>query len=198
VDGFLNSLGAVPPASRTFSGLVNPAVGDLVGPGTPLYCEISCSNPLDPTKTITPPTRPGEIAGWGTKMEIVGDLPLFSGQHIWINHDDGVSLELNGSLVPTCPGPTPPGCFTASEAADFPGEEFIYGGPTGLIGFDLIYAEGFSGAAFLQLGLTFDGPPLVSEPEPSTLALLAVAIAGLGGFCNVRRRKLARLGSRLV
>lgn len=149
-----------------FSGLVNSHVGAIVDPNTDLVSQV------------------GGAGGWATIIEITGLLALQNGGHIKIEHDDGVSLKLNNVLT---------GCFAdaAYPGATLNGQPYqggghwvpgiqscTYNGPSGLVPFDLVYAEGFSGPAGLSLAV----------PEPASLALVSLGLAGLAVRIRSRRR----------
>ena len=147
-----------PPATGFgFSGLVNPNVGGVVDSTTALYNETAAGFPGDHS--------------WATEIEITGKLLLENGTHIKIAHDDGVSLALNGVVT---------GCFVDAGGEHFTAagetESCIYSGPSGLVDFDLVYTEGFGGPAVLEMAV----------PEPATLAILGLSLAGLG---FMRRRR---------
>jgi hypothetical protein len=171
IGGFLSSLGAVPSVglgAPTYSPLINPILKATVTANTLLYDE-----------TRSPG---GTIPNYATYFEITGNIILGTGD-LWydqtstfvINHDDGVSLKLNGSLVPDCTGGVTTQCFTSAHAAG--PEWYTWTGAPGLVSFDLVYSEGWGGTAFLQLGVL---------PEPATLSLMAASLAGLG---LARRRR---------
>ncbi len=142
-----------------FSGLVNTQVGGIVDANTLLVTEgsfASCS--------------PGEC--WGTLITISGNLSLENGGHVKIEHDDGVSLSFNGLLT---------GCFAEPGGTHYLSSNSIesctYSGPSGLVPFDLVYTEGFSGPAKLSFAV----------PEPSSIALIGLGIFGIAGISRRRR-----------
>ncbi|MCB1941884.1 MAG: PEP-CTERM sorting domain-containing protein, partial [Candidatus Accumulibacter sp.] len=65
-------------------------------------------------------------------------------------------------------GPTAP--VTSTET---------YTGPSGTLGFELVYAECCLGAAVLQVDLPFSNLPN-DMPEAGSLALIGMALAGIG------------------
>ena len=157
INGFFVPGSVINPV---FSGAISPLVGSAVGPNTPLYSE-TC-NPQGPNQGC-----------WGTFIEISGNLLLNNGDHIKIDHDDGVSLALNG-VVTNCFVTNPPdGHYTASDGP----QPCTYNGPSGLVPFDLVYTEGYEVNARLSLAV----------PEPATLALMSI---GLAGMAFGKRRKL--------
>lgn len=157
IGSFLNSLGAVPLASQTYSPFTSSLTGNKPTPATSLIglCSITCIPVGDWTQL------------YGTFIEITGDLLLTTGSHIKIAHDDGVTLTLGGTLVPG---------FTSPLAADDP-EEYTYLGPPGLISFELTYAESVTPPAFLEFAV----------PEPGTIALFGASLLGLGWLTRRQR-----------
>lgn len=153
INSFLNSLGAVPLGNQTYSPFANPVLGNVPTPGTALL-------------GVCAPAAPCDVGEYGTFIEITGDLLLTTGDHIKIAHDDGVTLKLNGVLVPEFTAPLAPASL----------ESFIYLGPSGLIGFDLTYAESVTDPAFLQLAV----------PEPGTIALFATSLVVLSWLARRR------------
>jgi hypothetical protein len=106
-----------------------------------------------------------------TVLEFTGTVSVTNGETFQAGHDDGLQLEIGTNLVIDAPGPTG---FTTTPA--------VYTGPTGTFSFDLVYGECCGPPALLGIALPFVSTPV---PEPATLALVSVALLGLG----VTRRK---------
>jgi hypothetical protein len=88
-------------------------------------------------------------------------------------HDDGATLIVDGILEASEPGPS---------SATFPPESFTWNGSTADFPFEFVYAECCGSPAVFGVEVI---PPL---PEPSSLALLCVALAGMGGaLCRHRK-----------
>jgi hypothetical protein len=142
-----------PAFNVTYSGLPNPNLpgSSAVGPSTELYSESNGS--------------------WGTYMEITGTISLVADTTIMVDHDDGVSLKLNGVNT---------GCFvTPGDDHYLAGTDVcLYSGPAGLVPFDLVYSEGFDVRALLDLTTTVPS----QVPEPSTWLLVATSVVGLLGY----------------
>jgi hypothetical protein len=111
----------------------------------------------------------------GTMLEFTGFVSVTAGQTFTVTHDDGLTLIIGGLNLGFNPGPTSPITSIAT-----------YAGPTGNFPFQLVYAECCGGPAVLQVNLPFSNTPGGGVPEPGTLALLGLALAGLGAA----RRKL--------
>ncbi|MEI7516379.1 MAG: hypothetical protein WCK81_13415, partial [Betaproteobacteria bacterium] len=107
-----------------FSGEFNPQVGAVVDPDTELtfggWQESFCA----------------EGSCWGTYMQILGSVFLENGDHVKIEHDDGVSLKFNDVLT---------GCFADGNGTHFLAADAIesctYQGPTGMVPFEMAYTE---------------------------------------------------------
>lgn len=100
-----------------FSGLPNASLGGApVGPDTAMSGDT-----------------------WGVLIEFNGTANLAHGQEIAILHDDGVALEIDGTLIPGfSSGPTTPQ-FDSSTFA----------GSTGVHSYDLLYANAAGGGAWI-------------------------------------------------
>ena len=112
---------------------------------------------------------------FGTLLEFTGFVTVTTGQQFTVTHDDGLTLIIGGLDLGFNPGPTPPVVNTAT-----------YTGPSGTFAFTLVYGECCGGPAVLQIDLPFSD---ARAPEPATLALLGLGLAGLGWS---RRRSLRR------
>jgi hypothetical protein len=108
----------------------------------------------------------------GSLLEFTGFVTVANGQTFTVTHDDGLTLIIGGLDLGFNPGPTAP--ITSTQT---------YTGPSGNFAFQLVYGECCGGPAVLQIDLPFSNTP---APEPGTLVLLGLGLAGLG---LSRRRK---------
>jgi hypothetical protein len=104
---------------------------------------------------------------FGTLLRFTGFVTITTGQLFTVTHDDGLTLVIGGLTVISQPGPTSAVTTLAT-----------YTGPTGNFAFTLVYGECCGGPAVLQIDLPFTN--LAQAPEPTTLALLGLGLAGLG------------------
>jgi hypothetical protein len=105
----------------------------------------------------------------GTLLKFTGFVTVTSGQTFTVTHDDGLTLIIGGLDLGFNPGPTAPVVSTVT-----------YTGPSGNFAFELVYAECCGGPAVLQVDLPFSNTPGNGVPEPGTLTLLGMTLAGLG------------------
>ncbi len=110
----------------------------------------------------------------GTLLDFTGFVSVTNGEMFTVTHDDGLSLIIGGTDLGFNSGPTAPVTSTAT-----------YTGPSGNYAFDLVYTECCGGPAVLQVDLPFSNTPV---PEPATVALFGVGLAGLG-FARRSRSK---------
>jgi len=113
-----------------------------------------------------------DSGGIGTILEFTGFVTVTNGQTFTVTHDDGLTLIIGGLDLGFDPGPTAPTTTTVT-----------YTGPSGTFAFQLVYGECCGGPAVLQVDLPF----INQVPEPATVALLGLGLAGLG---FARRRKM--------
>ena len=104
----------------------------------------------------------------GTLFQFTGFVTVSNGQTFTVTHDDGLTLIIGGLDLGFATGPTAPVISTET-----------YTGPSGTLGFELVYAECCLGAAVLQVDLPFSNLPN-DMPEAGSLALIGMALAGIG------------------
>ena len=111
----------------------------------------------------------------GTLVEFTGFVSVTNGQVFTVTHDDGLTLIIGSLDLNFNAGPTAPVTSNAT-----------YTGPSGNYPFQLVYTECCGGPAVLQVDLPFSNTP--SVPEPATVALMGLGLAGIG---FARKRKQA-------
>ena len=104
-----------------FSGLYNSAVGVVVGGDTPVVNSTAGSN-----------------GTYGTYMRLEGTIQLTNGQLIYIAHDDGVSLWIDGVSIPNF-----------SDGVGDALQVYTFTGLTGAHEIEIIYAND-AGQGFLS------------------------------------------------
>ncbi len=104
----------------------------------------------------------------GSILEFNGFVTVTNGQTFTVTHDDGLTLIIDGINLGFSSGPTAPITSTAT-----------YSGPSGNFAFQLVYAECCGGPAVLQVDLPFSNVPSTSVPEPGTILLFGIALAGM-------------------
>jgi len=100
------------------------------------------------------------------------NVTVTTGETFTFQHDDGLTLVINGLTVVSAPGPTAAVSTTGT-----------YTGAPGTFAFTLAYGECCGAPAVLDVNL-----PLSSTPEPSTWAMMGLGFAALG-FAGYRARK---------
>jgi PEP-CTERM motif len=154
------------------------------------FSDLSCvSAAYNVSAFLNSPTFTSPVNGFNptatvdnTEVVLNGSIFLTAGaNNFQINHDDGLTLSLDGGigLVVNAPGPTPPVItpFTINAPS------------TGLYNFTLDYSECCGPPAVLQW--TFPtGVPVGTVPEPSTFVMVGTGLLGLGG--SLKRKFFSR------
>jgi hypothetical protein len=101
----------------------------------------------------------------GTLFDFKGQVSMINGETFNVQHDDGLTLVINGVTVVNAPGPT----------SSIP-TPYTWGGLTGTYNFELVYGECCGAPAVLLTDL-----PLQNAPDGgSTMALLGGALTMMG------------------
>jgi hypothetical protein len=106
-----------------------------------------------------------------TIYEFTGYTSLVAGNTYEVTHDDGAILYINGVNVLGANSGAP----TSAEASTFVATT------TGIVSFDLLYAEVNGAPGVLTTDLAIVAPPTAATPEPSSLILLGTGLLGAAG-----------------
>jgi hypothetical protein len=124
-------------------------------------------------------------------FEFTGNTTLSSNTVYDFEHDDGLLLYLNGTLVVNQGGPTSAENTTlcVGSPSGSPTCDFSIANPGGSESFSLLYAEVDGAPAVLETSLPLTGPPPNLTPEPSSFIMLGSGLLAAAGM--VRRRFVA-------
>ncbi len=120
-------------------------------------------------------------------FQFTGTTTLGDNTKYTFEHDDGLLLYLDNTLVVNESGPTSAVSTTLCVGTGLTGCDYSIANPTGPLSFTLDYAEVSGAPAVLETSLPLTGP--APTPEPSSLILLGSGVLGMAGL--VRRRLMA-------
>jgi hypothetical protein len=113
----------------------------------------------------------------GTLFRFDGMANFKTGDVLTFTHDDGFEFYVGGNLIKSDGGPTAP---TPTSVT--------YTGPSGLLSFTIVYGECCGAPAVLEVDLNRAPITGSATPEPASLTLVGIGLAGLVFY---RRRKVA-------
>ena len=111
-----------------------------------------------------------DCRGVASLLEFSGLVNVTNGQPFTVTHDDGATLTIGGLNLVFSPTPSYPTSSTVT-----------YTGPSGVLPFQLVYAECCGGPAVLQVTSVV--------PEPQTYMMLLAGLGLLGSISMRCRRK---------